>query len=248
MRGDDHEAVVGRGIAIDGDPIERLVGQFTCQLLHQGGRHTGIGRQKTQHGGHVRANHASALADPRDRDRGAPERHLGAERFGHRIGGHDAFGCTAPMVRPRISNGGWQPGGNTVDRQRLHDDARGERQHLCGGDAQLGGQCIAGGAGTLQPILAGTGIGVASVDHHGTDALTLVQRQGFTAHLHRRCAKTVLREHASHGGPLIEQKDRQILALRLAHARFGHTNAHTGHWKQVGGNRGREIHWHGGHP
>ena len=152
------------------------------------------------------------------------------------------------MVGARIGKGRRQPSRNAVNWQGLHDDASGERQHLRGGDTQLRGQCIAGGAGTLQPILAGTGIGVAGVDHQGTNALALVRRQGFTAHLHGRCAKTVLREHTPHGGPLIEQKDRQVLALRLAHARFGHTNAHTGHWKQVGGNGGREIHWHGGRP
>lgn len=73
----------------------------------------------------------------------------------------------------------------------------------------------------------GTGprIRVARVDHQSTDL-----RSGgemFAADLYRRRAKPVAREHARNAGTILKQDDRQILALHLANACFGHAQANT---------------------
>ncbi len=100
----------------------------------------------------------------------------------------------------------------------------------------------AGGARTHQAFIAGAGVRIAGVDHHGTYALT--RRQVFTAHLHRRGAKPVAGEHPSYRRALVDQHDRQVLAVGLAHTGFGDANAHPGHRVQMGIVRSSQIHSH----
>ena len=58
------------------------------------------------------------------------------------------------LVRPRIGQRRGQARLDAVHRQRLHDHAGGERQHLLGRDVQLARQRDAGGAGAHQAVLA----------------------------------------------------------------------------------------------
>ena len=147
------------------------------------------------------------------------------------------------MRRLGVGNGGWQTSGDAIDRQRLHDHPSGKRQHLRGLQAQLRSERVASGAGTLQAIGAGAGIGIAGVDHHGTDTLPAFQVRA--AHLHRGSAKAVLREHSGHRSTFVQQKNGQVLAIGLADAGFGHANAQACNGVQFGGHRGGEVHWHG---
>ncbi|MPM26330.1 hypothetical protein SDC9_72831 [bioreactor metagenome] len=66
----------------------------------------------------------------------------------------------------------------------------------------------------------------------------------FAADLHGCCAEAVLGEHTRNGRALVEQEHRDILAVGLAHARLGHTNAHTGDGVQCSWIRGGKVHWH----
>ena len=61
--GNQHEGIVGRGIAIDGDAIERGVGSLLDQMIEHRLRHFRVAGQKAQHRCHVRSDHASAFAD-----------------------------------------------------------------------------------------------------------------------------------------------------------------------------------------
>ena len=71
-----HERVVGGHIAIDRNAVEGLVSCFLDQFLQQRAGNAGIGRQKTEHGRHVRLDHPGALGNPRNRDHLALYRHL----------------------------------------------------------------------------------------------------------------------------------------------------------------------------
>ena len=64
--------------------------------------------------------------------------------------------------------------------------------------------------------------------------------QVLAADLHRRGAEAVLREHAADRGALVEQHDRQVLAVGLAHAGFGDADADAGHGVQARRDRERK--------
>ncbi|MEY3859661.1 MAG: hypothetical protein RL568_1091, partial [Actinomycetota bacterium] len=166
-RGYHHERVVGGGVAIDGDAIERRVGQIGGQGRQQTGVDVGIGGQETQHGGHVGANHARAFADASDGDGLARQHHLRTVGLGHRVGGHDAFCGFGPVCRLRIGNGGRHAGHNAIDRQVLHDDASGERQNLLRLHFEQGSHGIRSSARIGQAFGTSACIGIARVNHQG---------------------------------------------------------------------------------
>ena len=234
--GNDHEGVIRRCVAVDGDAVEGAVSQFTRQLLHDGRGHTSVRGQEAQHGGHVGADHARALADARDGHRGTTDLHLRRECLGQCVGGHDALGGTRPVARLRVGDGGGQSRFDAVIGQRLHDHAGGERQDLLGRHAQLAGERNAGGARTRQAVCPRARIGVTGVDDHGADGLAAGQM--LAADLHRRCAKAVLREHARHAGALVQQEHGEVLAVGLADTGFGNTDAHARDGVQIGSNGG----------
>jgi hypothetical protein len=106
--GDHHERVVGGGVAVDVTRLnEPSASSRASCCITEGSR--SIGGQKAQHGGHVGADHAGALADAGDGHGGTADLHLGAEGLGQGVGGHDAFGRARPVVRLRVGNGGGQP-------------------------------------------------------------------------------------------------------------------------------------------
>ena len=234
--GNDHEGVIRRGVAVDGDAVEGAISQFTRQLLHDGGRHASVRGEEAQHGGHVGADHARALADARDGHRGTTDLHLRRECLGQCVGGHDALGGTRPVAGLRVGDGGGQSRFDAVVGQRLHDHAGRERQDLLGRHAQLAGERNAGGARTRQAVCPRARVGVAGVDDHGADGLAAGQM--LAADLHRRCAKAVLREHARHAGALVQQEHGEVLAVGLADTGFGNTDAHARDGVQIGSNGG----------
>ncbi|MNT52131.1 hypothetical protein D3C72_1891400 [compost metagenome] len=124
----------------------------------------------------------------------------------------------------------------------LQDHAGRERQHLAGGDAKLSGQRVARGARSLQARLAGTGVGIAGVDHQRADARA--RGQVLAADLHRRGAEAVLREHAGHGAALGHADHEHILAIGLADARLGPTQLHAGNGFQILCLGQRQVHGH----
>src|SRR5690554_2178323 len=61
-----NEGVIGRGVAVYGNPVERAVGDAPGHAFEQVWRDAGVGGQETQHGGHVGPYHARAFADTGD--------------------------------------------------------------------------------------------------------------------------------------------------------------------------------------
>ena len=132
LRGDQHERIIRAGVAVDGDAVEALVGRFAHQRLHQRRLDHRVGGDEAEQGGHVRADHAGALGDAGDGDAVPADQHLARGGLGQRVGGHDAGCGLAPMRRRQAGQRRGQAGLDALYRQRLHDYAGGERQHLLG--------------------------------------------------------------------------------------------------------------------
>ena len=163
--GHHHERVIGGGIAIDGDAIERCVGQIGGQGWQQCRIDVGIGGQEAQHGGHVGANHARTFADAGDGDSLTRQDHLLAKSLGHRVGGHDAFGCFGPMRGLCVGQCGRHARHNAINGQVFHDHACGKRQDLLWLDVEQTRQCICSSARVGQAFGACARIRVAGVDN-----------------------------------------------------------------------------------
>ena len=240
--GHQHKGVIGGGIAINRHAVERAIGQFFDQVLQQRWGNCCIGGQVAQHGGHIGADHARALADAGGGDGLATHHHLAAVGLGLGVGGHDAFGSQRPVVGLGTRNRSGQTGHDAIDRQLFHDHTGGKRQNLLRRYAQLLGQHGAGGTRIGQACSTRARVGIAGIDHHGANALACGQM--LATDLHRCGAITVLREHARHAGTFIEQKHAQVFAVGFAYTGFGHANTHTSHGKQLSGNGNRQIHRH----
>ncbi len=225
MCGHDDEGVVGRGVAIDRHAVERALGQLSGQPLQQRRGNGRIGGQKTQHGRHVRADHARALADAGDGHGFAIHRYLAAVGLGLGVGGHDAFGGGQPVVCLGVGNGRGRPAvmRSTGSGSMITPVENGR---ICVGATPNSWAKAAQVARVRQAIGPGAGIGIARIDQQGANALAACQM--LTADLHGRGAVAVLRKHPGHAGAFVEQENAHVFAVGFAHTGFGHANAHTG--------------------
>ena len=139
-----------------------------------------------------------------------------------------------------VGNGGGQAGFDAVVGQRLHDHAGGERQNLLGCHVELARQGDAGGPRAHQAIGARAGVGIARIDHHGTDGLAPTQvGQMLAADLHGRRTETVLGKDTRHTRTFIEQEHSEVFAMGFADTGFGNTDTDTSNRMEIGGNRGK---------
>ena len=203
-----HKGVVGRGVSIDRDSIERGIGQSLGQVLHAFRGNTRIGRHETQHGGHVGLDHASPFGDACDAHALPAQHQLTARRFGHGVGGHDACGCIAPAALPHLVQGLGQMVNDFLMGQGLHDHPGRKGKHLLRGDVQQPGQGNASRCRSHQTLLPSARIGVARVDQERTDAVSRLQ-VGLTQ-LNRCRTKPVLGEHSTHRCARLQ--DRQVFS------------------------------------
>ena len=97
-RADQHTGIIGGGVAVHRDPVKRLVRQGFHPLVQQRFGDGRIGGDKTQHGGHVRLDHARALGHTGNGDRHPVDLHATTGKLGVGIGGHDAFRRPSPMM------------------------------------------------------------------------------------------------------------------------------------------------------
>ena len=194
-------------------------------------RHTGVGGDIAQHGRHVGADHARALADAGDADGLALHLHLGAKSLRHGVGSHDALGGRQPVVFLGSGKGCIQSGNDAISGQWLHDHAGGKGQHLGGIHTQALRQSVASAARTGQAIGAGAGIGISGIDQESSDGSA--RSQMALANLHRGRTKTVGGKYCPHAGTGIKQKHRQVFAANFTNSGFYHANAQAGDGEQL---------------
>ena len=204
VRGHQNEGIVGRGIPIHRNAVERLIGELAAQWLYQIRSQTGICGHETEHGGHIGANHACPFCHACDSDGLTANHYLTADGFGLGIGGHDGLRRLQPMVGLGIGQCHRQTSHHTFGWQLLHDHASGERQHLFATYTQLGSQRLAHALCTQQALGSGTRIGIAGVDDQRTRTCSTRGRKMLTTNLNWRSTKPVLREHGPHGCAFIQ--------------------------------------------
>ena len=80
--GHDDERVIGRGVAINRNAVERLIGHLTHERIQVFLSNAHISRNKSKHGRHIGFNHASTFGNACESD-GLPfNLYLTADRFG----------------------------------------------------------------------------------------------------------------------------------------------------------------------
>ncbi len=116
-------------------------------------------------------------------------------------------------------------------------------------DADFLRQSFASVLGAIQTIFPRAGIGIASVDHHGTNSISrsagLTQTQMLSANLNRCRTKAVFCEDASDRSTFVKQDNGEVFAIGLSHTRFSDTDAHACNGFQLTGNRRVQVNWHG---
>ena len=237
--GNDDEAVVGAGVAVHRNAVERFIGNLFRHLLQHGLGDFGIGGDKAQHGRHVRANHARAFGNAGYLHRVAVAHlPLRAGRFGHGVGRHDGACRQAPIH----GAGRGQRGHDFLNRQRFQNHAGGKRQYLFCGAACLFRRRFAHLQCVLFARCAGTRVGIARVHHQRADAVPAEQMP--LGHTHGRGAKFVLREHRPHRAFGRQQHQRYIVMLRFFNARLRREKLHTGNEMQLVGRFFDQVYSH----
>ena len=216
--GHEHAAVVGRRVAVDGDAVEGDVHRLHESTLKQRLGHGSVGRDETQHGRHVRPDHARPLGDAGQRDLGAVDIDSSRCPLRHGVRSHDAVRRLDPAVgaqrRQRIRQARLDP----VHRQGFADDARGKRQHLLGPASGERRQFGAAAPRVVQTGVARAGIGIARVDQQ---IARVAGAQVFARDLDRCGAEGVAGEHRRHGAARGDLHDDQIAATGLLDAGTG---------------------------
>ena len=219
-----HAGVVGAGVAVDGDTVERQICGFTQQRLQYRLGNRRIGSNVTQHGSHVWTNHPGAFGDTGDGHGLTGDLNLPAAAFWLGIGCHDAFGSDRPVIFGQVFKGCRQHRNNFVGGQQLANYAGAERQNLLWRNASQTGQCLTGALGCRHAGLAGSGIGVAGIDQQITRSIA----HALTAEGDRCGAKRVQREHAGNRRAFCRLHDDHVLATGPLDARRSNTKTKTG--------------------
>ena len=96
---------------------------------------------------------------------------LARRRLGHRVGGHDrARPRRTSRRRAAAHRAAGSAGHDAVDRQRLHDHAGRERQHLLGRAAEELRRPRRRSRARRRARLTGAGIRVAGIDHQRAES------------------------------------------------------------------------------
>ena len=169
--GHDDEGVVGRGVAINGDAVERLIGDAAHHGFQIGLWHARIGGDEAKHGRHIRLDHARAFGDAGDGDGFTVDLNLFAHGFGQRVGGHDRLCGVVPVVFGQIRYRCGQSADQFVHRQVFENHAGGERQYLAVGDIQQFSQFATGSLRIAHAVLARACIGATGVDDQRANAV-----------------------------------------------------------------------------
>ncbi|MPM92469.1 hypothetical protein SDC9_139604 [bioreactor metagenome] len=133
----DH--VVRRGVPVNADHVEAVWHVRAQRFLQHGGGDAHVRRDESQHGRHVRLNHAAALADAADMAGFAANGERKRDLLFRKIGGHDGLGSgVAVVAQCRDERGNAVCDG--FDVERFSDDARGRDHDVARRNLQRGTQ------------------------------------------------------------------------------------------------------------
>ena len=229
----EHEAVRGRGVAVDGDAVEAAIANLAEQRLKGCLLDPCIGEDIDQHRRHVRGNHARALGDTRDLHGLAVDLHRGAGPLGKGVRGHDRLG--GPFECRRI-----QPGSkfgdlcnDAVMRQGFADDAgRGGKDTLGREPRGIGDRSGDFCHGSL-PVVPGKGVGISGVHQDGGTGAG-VTAKFLLAIQYGRGASLGPCEDPGHRGARIHHRQHHIGATLVFDPGRGRGKAHALDLGEVG--------------
>ena len=228
--GKQEDRVVGGGVAVDGAHIEALVDRRGEHLLQVGGIGLGVSRHVDEHRRHVGVDHARALGHRADLHRAGGELQLIGALLADGIGGHDGVGSLGAVLLGEL-------GGNDladalehlVDRKSLADDAGGADEHFVLAEAEQLFRLALNGAGILDALRAGGGVGVAGVDDDGAGLAVL---EDLTVENDGSGAELIGSEHRGAGRLGLGVEDGHIGLLGLAAL---HADVHSARGKALRG-------------
>ena len=195
-----HEAVVGRRVAVDGRAVERDVGDLARERREQRRGDRRVGRDEREHRRHVGMDHAGALGDAGDGDRHAVDVDAPRAPFGTvSVVMIARAAANQPSARERRAARRGSAGDDPLDRQRLHDHAGRERQHLARARSRAAARppthvaCASARPASPVPALALPALTTSARNRRRAR----VRREMLAADGDRRGAEAVLREHAA---------------------------------------------------
>lgn len=224
--GEDGDGVVGRGVAVDGDAVERLGDGGRERSLQRARGDGGVGADDAEQGGHVGVDHAGALGHAGDvvLFLAAGEGEGLGEQLGECVRGADGFGSAQPvfMCLSEVAVDGWDLGDDLLDGQSLADDASAHDNAsamaivltIAVFDKGLVG-LPAHQLGILDTAFPCHGIGAAAVDDDRPDTLPLTALQEVPAHCDRRGLELVGGEDGSSGARRIGRNEGEVVKARV---------------------------------
>ena len=172
--------VIGAGVAVNGNAIKTVANPFLRAAFRALGATTASVNRRSQHGGHIRMNHARPLAYAGQSAHSAIDLALDPGGSGNSVGGHDGLGG---LVRPFGSSG--NPGTGyarlyAVQGQRLADDPVEAGKTRESGIAEQAGGGLGGRPSRRQSGVADASIGIAAVHQNslGTAPAVAGRRTG----------------------------------------------------------------------
>ena len=178
LRRAEQHRVAGRGVAVDGDRIERRPGRRRQQRLQHLGRQCRVGKDIGEHRRHVRRDHARAFGEAVEPHGRAVDRRGRGGALRKRVGGHDRPRRRFPGLRRQFFDRLGQRRDDAFGRRRLADHAGRGDEHLAWVAAE---QPRGGRRGRLDDLPAGAAgehVRIAGIDDDRAD---LAARQALPA-------------------------------------------------------------------
>src|SRR6185295_2214562 len=164
------------------------------------------------------------------------------KRLGYSVGGHDCSCGIDPVFFSECGDTARQAAGNAIDRERLHDDTGGKRQHLVRRASEQCGHLGACPSRSRDTVLTSPGIRAARIHQQGPDIAAALQIR--LCNDHRGRTEAVAGENTGHPGSRCKCYQQQVPAICLAYTGFGYPEAYSFDCQQVGGIGGREFYRH----
>ena len=215
--GEDAQGIVGGGITVNGEHIEGILDIRRDRLLQHLVRDGGVRREEHEHGRHVGADHADALADGAEPDLFVAEREGDGRLLSDGVCRHDGLGRKRAV---RLVGGKplyklFHAARDGIDLELLPDDARGGDDDVACGDARVIFHEGAHLLGDLHAVCI-AGVGVAAVDD---DRPRIAVLDVLTRHEDGRTLDEVLRIDARRRtAHLARDEGKVLLDLILADA------------------------------
>jgi hypothetical protein len=162
--GEQQQGVVGAGVAVDDDGIERPRQSHPHGPAQRGPRHVGVGQYIGKHGRHVGGDHAGALGQAGQRHPTAADIEPLDGVLGEGVGGHHALEGAVETVRRQVVAGALDAAENQLARQLATDATGRRRHHELLVEAETARHPAGHQSRQRQAVAAGVGVGVATVD------------------------------------------------------------------------------------